>query len=319
MFRVFIATLVAICVAAPAHAGGRLFVVSKTKKALQVFDADSGTLEFEITGTGDPHDVAVSPDGRRAYIGDAMGSQNTISVVDVEKRAVVDAINIKPHMMPHGLVLTSDGAKLYATSAPTRAIVEVTLSPLSVTKVFKFFVDKVEYLTLSPDNALVFATSSIDGNLVVLDTAKGEYERSILSGNGAEGLAVSPDGAELWVANRVSQTVAVIDIAKRKRVKELPCVGNPLHAYVTPDGKEVVVTLGVGDRLAIFDRAKRSEITRFEVGDFPVELAFGDKDGPVFVTCAVGNDVAVVDLAGRKVLRRIPCGGDPEGIAFSKK
>ena len=319
MFRVLCATLLAICITSPAHAAGRLFVVSKAKKALQVFDVDTGKLEFEIAGHGEPHEVAVSADGRFAYISDAVGYKNTVTVVDVEKRAVAEEINFQPHLRAHGLGLTRDGSKLYATSAPTRAVVELTTSPLKISRTFKFFADTVENVALTPDESLLFASSSFDGNIQVIDLAKGEFERSIISGDGAEGLNVTPDGSELWVANRVDQTVSVIDVARRKRTHSLPCVGNPMHVYFTADGAEAIVTAAVGDRLAIFDRAKRTETTRFEVGDFPIELTFGEAGGPAFVTCAVGNDIAVVDIAARKVLRRIACGGDPEGIAYAPK
>lgn len=318
MVRVLCATLMAICMAAPSHAAGRLFVVSKAKNVLQVFDAGTGELQFDITGTGSPHEVVVSPDGRFAYVGDSDGLKNTVSVVDVEKRARVDDLNIKPHLRPHGLAISKDGSRLYVTSAPTRAVVEIQTSPLKMGTAYRFFADSVENLALTPDQSLLFASSSFDGNVMVMDLKKNEYERSILSGDGSEGLNVTPDGKELWVANRVSQTIAVIDIALRKRVQIIPCVGNPMHVYFTAAGDQAIVTCAVADRLVIIDRAKHAEVTRFVVGDFPVEMAF-DENGTGFVTCAVDNDVAVVDVAARKVVRRIPVAGDPEGIAYSSK
>jgi YVTN family beta-propeller protein len=319
MYRVFGAALLVIFLAAPTLAGGRLFVACKGKKALQVLDADTGTSEFEIPYKGEPHQVAVTADGRLAYIGDALGYENTITVVDVEKRSVAREINFKPHLRPHGMALTRDGARLFATSAPTRAVVEMGTHPLQIQRTFTFFADMVENLVLTPDEKWLFASSSIDGNIQVIDLTKGAYDRAIISGDGAEGLDVSPDGKELWVANRRDQTIAVIDIAQRKRLQSLQCVGNPMHVYFTPAGDQVVVTLAVADRLAVFDRAKRSETARFEVGDFPYQLAFGESGGPVFVTCEVGDEVAVVDLAARKVLRRIPVGDAPEGIAYRSK
>jgi YVTN family beta-propeller protein len=318
MLRALLVALLTVCTGAPVRAAGRLFVVSKARQSLQVFDAGTGALEFEIKGAGDPHQVVVSADGRRAYIGDSKGMKNTISVVDVETRTIVEAFNIKPHIMPHGFALSRDGSKLYVTSAPSRSVLELqTSQPMKITHTFRFFSDSVENVALSPDDGLLFATSSFDGNVQVMELTKGEYERSIISGDGSEGLEVTPDGKELWVANRVAQTISVIDVATRKRVHTMPCVGNPMHVYFTPGGDQAVVTCAVGDRLALFDRAKRGEITRFEVGDFPLEMAFGEQEA--FVTCAVGNDVAVVDIPARKVLRRIGCGGDPEGIAYAPK
>ncbi|HET6349584.1 MAG TPA: beta-propeller fold lactonase family protein [Candidatus Krumholzibacteria bacterium] len=316
MFRAVCGALLALFLSSQAQAG-RLFVVSKGPRAVEAYDPDTGKLEFSVKGAGDPHEVVVSNDGRFAYVGDAKGTQNTLTVIDVEKQAIAEQLKLPPFIQPHGLVLNHDNTMLYATCAPNRAVIEVQLSPLKVTRSFKFLADQVENLALTPDEKLIYASSSFDGNLAVIDLAKGELQRMIISGNGPEGLAVSPDGKELWVANRVSQTIAVIDIPTHKRVAEIQCVGNPMHVYFPPESNEVVVTCAVADRLAIFDRAKRTEITRFEVGNVPVELAFGEKGGPVFVTNSEGSDVAVVDLAARKVLRRFPVGADPEGIAYS--
>lgn len=319
MVRVLCATLMAICLAAPSHAAGHLFVVAKAKQVLQVFDPDTGELQFEIKGTGAPHMVAVSSDGRFAYTGDADGIKNTVSVIDVAKRAKTAELNIKPHLRPHGLAITKDGSRLFVTSAPTRAVVEIQLPALTLGKAYRFFADSVENLALTPDESVLFASSSFDGNIMVIDLKKNEYERAIISGDSPEGLSVTPDGKELWVANRVSQTIAVIDIAERRRVASLQCIGNPMHVYFTPDGSEALVTGAVADRLIVFDRAKRAEIARFVVGDFPVAMALDDTGATGYVTCSVDNDVAVVDIAARKVLRRIPVAGDPEGIAYSSK
>jgi len=318
MFRAVFGALLVVCLNTPARAG-RVFVVSKAKQALEVYNADDGKLQFSIKGAGGPHVVALSPDGKHAYIGDTAGTKNTLTVIDVDKQAIEHTMSLAPYIQPHGLVLNHDGTRLYAACAPNRAVVEVDLTTLKVARKFQFYVDSVENLAITPDDKLIFASSAFDGTVPVLDVAKGEMERMILSGNGPEGITVSPDGKEVWVANRVSQTLSVIDIATRHRVALIQCVGNPMHIYFTHDSSQAIVTLAVGDRLAIFDRAKRAELARFEVGDFPVEMAFGDTDKIAYVANGEGSDVSVVDLPGHKVIRRFPCGAQPEGIAYSSQ
>lgn len=318
MFRAVLGALLVVCLNVPAHAG-RVLVVSKGRAALQVYDAEKGTMDFEVKGAGEPHVVVVSADGKHAYIGDAKGTKNTIQVVDLDQRAVSQTLNLAPYIQPHGLVLSHDGSKLFATCAPNRAVVEIDLAALKMTRAFKFAVDSVENIALTPDEKLIFASSSFDGSLPVIDVAKGEMERMIMSGNNPEGLAVSPDGKEVWVANRVSQTIAVVDIPSRKRVAQLPCIGNPMQVYFSADGSQAFITLAVADRIAIFNRAKRTETARFEVGDFPVCMAFGDTDKIAYVACGEGASVSVVDLAAHKVLRTFSCGADPEGIAYTNR
>ena len=318
MFQVVIAALLAIVLATQAQAASRLFVVSKGKRALQVFNPDSGQQEFEIVVPGALHEVALSPDGRFAYVADYEGVKNTLTVIDANAKSIVGTLVLAPNYMPHGLVVTRDGSTLYATCAASHSVVEVGLQPLQVKRAFKVFADRTDIVALSPDEKLLYASSAIDGNFAVIDLVKGELERSILSGNGCEGIAASPDGSEIWLANRVSQTVTVVDVASRRKVKTIPCVGNPMRIYFTPDGKRAVVTCAVAGRLAIFDRAKRVETGRFVVGEFPIEIAFSGEGKPVYVTNARANEVAVVDLDAKSVLRRIPVGPDPEGVAYSE-
>jgi YVTN family beta-propeller protein len=315
MFRAVFGALLVVCLNTPARAG-RVFVVSKAREALEVYNSEDGKLEFTIKGNGGPHVVALSPDGRHAYIAD---TKNTITVIDVEKQAIEHTPPIVPSLLPHGLVLNHDGSKLYGTCAQNRAIAEIDLASMKVTRKFQFLVDNVENLAITPDDKFIYATSEIDGSVPVIDLTKGEMARMIMSGNSPEGITVTPDGKEVWVANRVSQTLAVIDVATHHRVSLVQCVGNPMHIYFTNDGSQAIVTLGVADRLAIFDRAKRVELARFEVGDFPIEMAFGDTDKIGYVTNGEGGDISVVDIPGHKVIRRIACGAQPEGIAYSGK
>src|SRR5262249_45389323 len=144
----------------PAHAG-KVFVVSKAKKDLEVYNSEDGKQLFTIKGPklGTPHVVAVSPDGRHAYIGDAEGTTNTLTVVDVEKQAIEETMPLVKLMKPHGLVLTHDGSKLFATCAPNRCVIEIDLASMKVTRRFPFMVDSVENLAITPDDKFIIASS----------------------------------------------------------------------------------------------------------------------------------------------------------------
>jgi len=318
MFRAIFAAFFMILFAGTASAG-RLFVACKGTGSIQVYNTATDKLEFEVKDLGEPHQVAVTPDGRYAFTGDAKGPINKVFVIDVQKKGVAESLKIDPLIMPHGILLNHAGTKLYITAAPNRSMAEMTFNPLKVQRTFSFFAENVENMAITPDDKFLFGASNFDGNAAVVDLTKGEFERMIKTGDGSEGLAVSPDGKEIWVANRVSQTIAVLDMAERKRVAEIRCVGNPMHVYFSPDGSQAYVTLAVADRLAIFDYAKRAEIDRFEIGDFPIEMAFSENGGPAYVTNGVAGNVSVVDIPARKVLRRFAVGSEPEGIAYSPK
>jgi YVTN family beta-propeller protein len=316
MFRFIIAAFVALLVASPSHASDRLFVVSKQKRTLEVYDAESGRQLLEIAVEGEPHEVVVSPDGNLAYVADFEGIKNTLSVVDVTAGKVAATVNMAPSYKPHGMDLNADGSRLYVTCEASRVVVEFDTAARKVLRRFPVNEHATHVLALSPDEKTVFAASSEAGNVALIDVAQGEVVRSVISGKGCEGLAIAPDGRELWAVNRVSQTLAIIDVAQRKRVQTLACVGNPLRVAMTPDGATVVATCAVAGQIAVFDRAKRTEVTRIDVGEFPIAAVFDRTGATAYVTNARGNDVAVVDMQARKVVRRIAVGPDPEGIAL---
>ncbi|MBT8395822.1 MAG: hypothetical protein KJN92_02595, partial [Gemmatimonadetes bacterium] len=86
--------------------GPYLLVVNKSSKTLSVVDPETGT-EVKVIETGfAPHEVAVSHDGRFAYVTDyGTGGQpgNTVTVVDLEAMAVSGTISLAPHTRPHGV------------------------------------------------------------------------------------------------------------------------------------------------------------------------------------------------------------------------
>jgi YVTN family beta-propeller protein len=318
MFRAVFGALLVLCANTSVHAAGRVFVVSKARGSVEAFNAETGKREFEVKGQGEPHTVTLSADGLQAYIGDAGGTKNTIQMIDLATQTIGWTMTTAPYIRPHGLVLSHDGSKLYATCAPNRTVIEVDLATRKLTRHFDFSVENVENLAITPDDKLIFASSTLDGTLVVLDLAKGEIERLIRSGRDPEGLAVSPDGKEVWAANSLQQTIAVIDVATRRRVAELKCLGSPAQVRFTSDSSRAIVVMRDAG-LAIFDRAKRVELKRFEVGNLPVELTLDDTDQIAYVVCTEGASVSVVDLAAHKVLRTFAVGANPEGIAYSSK
>ena len=70
-----------LCFAGTAGAG-RLFVACKGTGSIQVYDTSTDKMEFEVKGLGEPHQVAVTPDGRYAFTGDSKGTTNKIFVID---------------------------------------------------------------------------------------------------------------------------------------------------------------------------------------------------------------------------------------------
>jgi YVTN family beta-propeller protein len=316
MIRWLIVAVAVGLLGAPALAGPRVLVVSKQGHSLQSFDAVSYAKQFDVVVSGEPHVVVTSRDGKFAYVADFVGFANVLSVIDLDQKRIASTISFKPSMKAHGMAVTRDGTRLFATCEASRAVAEVDLPAGKVTRRFKLNFDNCHLLALSPDETTLFVTSAFDGNVSMLDAATGAMRYAVKTGKGAEGVDVSPDGREVWVVNRTYQNISVVDVKTHRNVQDVLCEGGPLRVEFSPDGKTAAVTCSISGDLVFIDTATRKETARIPAGIFPSEVVYSTDGARCFVTDSKTGEVIVVDTAARKVVHRFPVGPDPEGIAF---
>src|SRR6185295_8101045 len=118
-----LALLVTVLSSAAAAQGPKLVVLNKEDATLVTMDPATGKILGTVpTGEG-PHEVAVSADGRTAYVGNyggASGPGSTISVVDLGAMKELRRFDVNPLRRPHGMFVT-DG-KLYFTAETNRLV-----------------------------------------------------------------------------------------------------------------------------------------------------------------------------------------------------
>src|SRR4029453_8100804 len=86
--------------------GPRLVVLNKADAKLTVVDPASGKVLGSVATGGGPHRVAVSTDGKTAFVGNyggASGPGNTISVVDLTAIKELRRFDVSPLGRPHGM------------------------------------------------------------------------------------------------------------------------------------------------------------------------------------------------------------------------
>lgn len=157
-----------------------------------------------------PHTIAVTPDGRRAYVSSQEPGRFALVIVDLATRAIVG--NIALDKPPRDLEFGHDGRALYFTLAGVPAV--QVLDPTT---------DKVvaQIATgVSPHIANFFANTRVGaivvqgpGELQLFDPATNTTTRSIAVGKQPHWLDASADGAQIYVTNEGSNSVSVVDLA----------------------------------------------------------------------------------------------------------
>lgn len=300
--------------------GPTLLALDKASGTLAFVDPSTLAVDTTIAVGDFPHEVAVSADGRLAYVsnyGDRESPGNTLSVVDVPARRLVGTIVLEGYRRPHGLALTRDGRRLYVTVEANRAVLEVDVAGARVARVFPTGEEISHMVALAPDESRLYVTSIGSGALSVFRLADGATTRVPL-GKGPEGLAVSPDGRFLWVANRSDGELVVLDTATDRAVDTLAAGEFPIRVAFTPDGGRVLVSDARGDGVAVFDAETRRLLARVPTGEMPIGILVEPDGAHFWVAQSERGRVTRFDLTGYEEVGHVIAGREPDGLGWAR-
>lgn len=301
---------------APPPDGPTLLIANKTANTLSFVDAERLAIEGTTTTGQGPHEVAITPEGRWAFVANYEGPGDSISRIDLTQQEETERISIDPYRQPHGLQVHPDGTTLYATVEGNQAVIEVDVATGEVLRAFRTEQQVSHMLVLAPDAQTLYVSSIGSGTVTVIDVASGTVRHQIPTGAGAEGIDVTPDGREVWVTNRAAGTVSIIDAAADTVAATLDAPGFPIRAKITPDGRYALVSRATANAVRVFDVATRSVVKDIDVGAVPVGILIPPNGQRAFVANTRANTVTVLDLETLEVSARLDDFETPDGMAY---
>ena len=315
-----------------------LLVVRKSDDALDFVDPGSG-LRLASVGLGHaPHEVSVSPDGRRAVVsnyGTREQPGSTLSLVDLEQPRELGRIELAPHTRPHGVAWFAPD-RIAVTTEGSKHLLVVDPDSGRIVTAIETGQDASHMVAVSTDGDRAYVTNIGSGTTTAIDLGAGRKLADIATGAGSEALALTPDGRALWVAARADGHLAIVDTTSLEMTTRLPLPGIPIRIALTPDGRTAFVTCAGSSELVAFDVASRREIGRRKV-DVPLAPGAGQRpfagiargsalpvglrvsaDGrSVHVAATMGDRVVRYDTATLEPLQVIEVGGEPDGLAVT--
>lgn len=279
---------------------------------VSVIDTRTHTVVATIPVGPSPWSVAISPDGRRVYVGSVSAAGSGVSAIDARTNRVVQTGLVG--YVPSAMVVSRDGTRLYVADGP--AIHEVNAQTLSVLRSVATG-QNVTRMVMSTEGSVLFVTmgeglsvillrtlelggrlqSIFNRSVAVLDPANGTlyaaadgYLRAIrlldyrfrwaiqIPGLHAESVALSPDGRRLYIGDGEKGQVVVVDLVARRLLKPLRTTAQIRGLSLTPDGSALYVLLPVRDRVTVFDTATGKVLAKIPVANYP--RAVGTFIGP---------------------------------------
>ena len=316
----------------PRAVADTVVVACKSEFQLALVDPAREKVLLKLpTGRG-PHEVAVSPDGRTAYVSnfgrysvypagdtDHDKASNTITVIDLVDRKVRATFDLGTHTGPHGMIVSHDGKLLWATTETPQAVLELDTATGKIQHVWPTTQVRSHMIVTTPNESKFYVTNTVSGTVSVIDRASGEV-KVLATGPGTEGIAISPDGKEVWAASRTDAKIEVISTATDAIAASFPSGGkSPKRMEFTPDGEQVWVTNSGSSQTTVFNAHTHELIGNVDTSKDPSGVSISPDGRRAYVTNSSANVLTFIDVATRKVTSTMAVGTDPDGIAWSKR
>jgi YVTN family beta-propeller protein len=202
------------------QAGTKVYLIGNG--IFSVINTATNTVADTTNVGGAPQGVAVTPDGKKAYVTDP--ANNRIDVIDTATNNITATLNV--NVWPIGVAVNPAGTKAYVTNLRSSTISVVDIA----TNSFTAWVN-VGYhprgVTVTPDGAKAFVTNTDNETVSVIDTATNTVINTVNVGTNPFGVAVTPDGSKVYVANNGDGTVSIINTTTNTVTDTINVGGTP--------------------------------------------------------------------------------------------
>lgn len=294
--------------------GGRvLFLDPQTYETQVVLD------DFPRT----PHELLVVPETGLAYVpifGDGIHGNNPnpghlLCIIDLNRRAHVGDIDLRPYIAPHTLKLGPDGL-IYITCENSAVVAVIDRAEHKVVDAIDSGSTNGHRLIISPDGTRLYTENEEDGTVSVIDLRRRKLIDKINTPRPLAGIAISQDGRTVVAVDDVEPTLFLIDTQSNRTVETVRLQGAPEAAQIAryaPDWSVIGVTSLKGDTVSLVDPSFRYQ-TAIKVGRQPMDMAF--HNGELFIACQGDGSVHVIDVARRQWKRSFAAGTGCESLGF---
>ncbi|HZF43143.1 MAG TPA: cytochrome D1 domain-containing protein, partial [Sphingomonadaceae bacterium] len=315
-------TLAGLALLLTAPLGAQTLIVgNKGEDSVSFVDLATGREIAREETASMPHEVAISPDGRRAAVV-AYGGQ-TIDLFDVATATRTERIDLGSNRRPHGLLWLKSG-RLVATTEGSDTLTIVRVAQVGAgPRVTQIPIGQKgsHMVAVSADETRAYVVNMGSASVSVVDLVSGNKLRDVKVGIEPEGVAISPDGRRLWVTDRKGSAVHVFDTRNMRSLAQVPTGATPIRVAISPDGRYAVTSNYGAGTLTFIHTATLKPARTVKVsgnsGFHQVTILFSGDGRRIYVAETGIDRIAEVDVAAGKVLGRLPAGRNGDGLGIS--
>jgi len=310
-----------LLLAALGLAPAQTLLVLNKEGSLAIVDPNAGKVLAAVRTGEQPHEVAVSADGKIAcvtnYGGGPAGPGKTLSVIDVPGRKELHRVDLTPLSRPHGVWAVGD--KFWFTAEANKVIGRYDPAANQIDTIIGTGQNTTHMVLPLPDESRIFTSNIGAGTITIIDRAgvNNWSNTDVAVGKGPEGFDISPDGKQIWAANSQDGTVTVVDLYTKRAIQTFK-VGTKRSNRLkfSPDGRLVLISDLDAGELLVLERDTKKDLARIKLGRQPAGILITPDSARAYVAVTGDNNVAVIKLATLEIADRIQTGNGPDGMAW---
>ncbi len=302
-----------------------LLVANQHDRTISVVDAAEAKQVATIPDGGvTGHEVAVSADGRTAYVpiygNSGVGKPGTdgsnMAVMDIAARKVVGNVDFGHGVRPHDPVFGPKDGMLYVTTELDHAVTVIDPKSLKIVGSVPTEQPESHMLAISHDGRRGYTANVGPGTVSVLDMEARKTITVIPISKTTQRISITPDDSMVFTADQTKPQLAVIDTATNKVKAWVPLPAAGYGTAPTHDGRWLLVAVPHASTVAVVDLGTLKVVRTIDVPKAPQEIVVRPDDQVAYVSCNTSGQVAELDLTGWKVKKIIDAGAGADGLAW---
>lgn len=302
----------AIVAAGPVYAAPFVYVTDFFGgNSVMVIDAATNAVVATITVGTLPAGVAVSPDGTRVYVSNAV--DNTVSVIATATNSVIATIPVGVDPTP--LAVSPDGTRVYVGDEVSNDVAVINTGTNTVLTFVPVGLQPVS-IAVTPDGTRAFVSNINSSTVSVISTATNMLS-STFSLTTPASIAITKDGSRAYVVSESANQVLVVDTSSDAILAIVPVGNSPGGLALTPDGAHVYVTNSGDNTVSVIETTDNTVTTTVPAGLFPFSVAITPDGAHAYVTNLSVLTVTVIDTASNSVSANVLVNSPTFGVAIT--
>ena len=305
-----------------------LVVVNKQLPGITVYNADTlQPISQAKTGVA-PHEVALSADGRHAYV-PIYGSGGVwkpgtdghlFRIFRTSDCAELGTIDMGEFKRPHGMAVSKSGT-IYVTSEIASAVILIDPDRQQIIAHIPTGSTSSHMIALNADETRLYCSNVRSKTLSVLDTENRTLLASIETGTENQRMTVSPNGQWFVTSLGPAHAIAFYRTTDHQIDFQAPVNGLPFTAKFSSDGTKLF-NVGFDNKGQTcawkIDVAARQVVGTVEnLGHDPGSLEVNPFDGNVYVSDQPTNRITIIDPASWRTVATMTTDASPDSMAFA--